>query len=137
VFIFYHKSGSVCFLTFMLMEKTCNGHQLRYLLPTARHGHIHHLSSYLCKIKRKENSSCSACGHSLQDLTYLLLDCPASEPVCAPSLALLLPLLFSGPGYWVSVDFIHAPIPRKGSGSTTTAMCNDPFLRTIFYHFQL
>jgi len=35
--------------------------------------------SYLCRIKRKESSSCSVCGHPLQDLTHLLLDCPASE----------------------------------------------------------
>jgi len=34
--------------------------------------------SYLCRKKRKENSSCSTCGHSLQDLTHLL-DCPSSE----------------------------------------------------------
>jgi len=39
------------------------------------------LSSYICTIKRKENSSCSACGHPLQGLTHLLLDCPASEPL--------------------------------------------------------
>jgi len=43
------------------------------------HGHSFLLSSYLCRIKRKKNSSCSACGHSLQDLIHLLLDCPASE----------------------------------------------------------
>jgi len=35
----------------------------------------------LCRIKRKENSSCSACGHPLQHLTHLLLDCPVSEPL--------------------------------------------------------
>jgi len=28
---------------------------------------------------KKEDSSCSACGHQLQDLTHLLLDCPVSE----------------------------------------------------------
>jgi len=38
------------------------------------------LSSYLCRIKRKENSSYSTCGHPLQDLTHLL-DCPATEPL--------------------------------------------------------
>jgi len=38
------------------------------------------ISSYRCRIKRK-NSSCSACRHQLQDLTHLLLDCPASEPL--------------------------------------------------------
>jgi len=30
------------------------------------------------KNERKINSFCSACGHPLQDLTHLLLDCPAS-----------------------------------------------------------
>jgi len=46
------------------------------------HGHSLLLSSYLCKIKRKEDFSCSACGvrTPLQDLTRLL-DCPASEPL--------------------------------------------------------
>ena len=34
---------------------------------------------YLHRISRKENSDCSACGHPLQDLNHLLLDCPASE----------------------------------------------------------
>jgi len=47
------------------------------------HGHSILLSSYLCRIKRK-NSSCSACGHPLLVRTHLLLDCPASEPLrCA------------------------------------------------------
>jgi len=84
-------------------------------------GHSLLLSSYLCRIRRKENFSCSACGHPLQDLTHLLLNCPAPEP----SLALLFPFLISGlnlgacPDCWVSVEFLHAPIPWKESGSTT------------------
>jgi len=45
------------------------------------HGHSLLLSSYLCKIKGKENSSSSTCGHPQQDLTCLLLDCLASEPL--------------------------------------------------------
>ena len=45
------------------------------------HGHSLLSSSYLHGISRKENSACSACG-SLQDLNHLLLDCPASEPLC-------------------------------------------------------
>jgi len=36
------------------------------------HGHSF-LSSYLCRIKLKENTSCNACGHQLQDLMHLLL----------------------------------------------------------------
>jgi len=79
---------------------------------------------YPCKIKRKENSSCSACGH-LQDLIHLPLDCPASEPLGAPYLTPLLPFSTSGPdlGVWsdcyVSVEFFHHLIPRNGSASTT------------------
>ena len=46
------------------------------------HGHNLLLSSYLHRISRKENSACSACGHPLQDLNHLLLDCPASELLC-------------------------------------------------------
>ena len=42
------------------------------------HGHGLLLPSYLHRISRKENSDCSACGHPLQDLNHLLLDCPAS-----------------------------------------------------------
>ena len=45
------------------------------------HGHSLLLSSYLHKISRKETSDCSACGHPLQDLNHLLLDCRASEPL--------------------------------------------------------
>jgi len=51
----------------------CELSRLRY------HGHSLLLSSYLCRIKLKENS-CSACGHQLPDLTHLL-DCSASEPL--------------------------------------------------------
>ena len=45
------------------------------------HGHSLLLSSYLHRISRKENSDCSACGHPLQDLNHLLLDCRTSEPL--------------------------------------------------------
>jgi len=44
------------------------------------HGHSLLMSSYLYRIKQK-NSSCSTCGHPLQDLICLLRDCPASELV--------------------------------------------------------
>jgi len=37
------------------------------------HGHSLLLSSYLCKIKRKENSSCSACGHHLQFTSFWII----------------------------------------------------------------
>jgi len=53
------------------------------------------LSFYLCKIKRKENSSCGTCEHHLQDLQKLISLLIVSHPSLsvAPSLALLLPFL--------------------------------------------
>ena len=44
----------------------CNGHSLL-------------LGSYLSRIDRIENSSCSACGHSSQDTSHLILHCPATD----------------------------------------------------------
>ena len=90
------------------------------------HGHSLLLSSYLHRISRKENSACSACGHPLRNLNHLL-DCLASEPlrksIFGFSLSLFLtygPDLGVWPNCWVSAEFLHAPIPRKRSGSTST-----------------
>ena len=44
----------------------CNGHNLL-------------LSSYLFRIGRIENPSCSACGHSTQDTSYLIVHSPATD----------------------------------------------------------
>ena len=44
----------------------CNGHSLL-------------LDSYLPRIGRIENPSCSACGHSSQDTSHLILYCPATD----------------------------------------------------------
>ena len=49
-----------------LSRLRCNGHSLL-------------LSSYLVRIGRQEDPSCSACGNPTQDLFHLLLDCPASD----------------------------------------------------------
>ena len=37
------------------------------------------LGSYLSRIGRIENFSCSACGHSSQDISHLILHCPATD----------------------------------------------------------
>ena len=42
-------------------------------------GHSHLLSSYLSRIGRIENPSCSACGHSSHDISHLILHCPATD----------------------------------------------------------
>jgi len=64
---FPRRNGLLRLIRCVLSLLRCHGHSL--------------LSSYLCRIKRKENSSCSACGHPLQDLTHLFLDRPASKPL--------------------------------------------------------
>ena len=37
------------------------------------------LGSYLSRVGRTENPSCSACGHSSQDTSHLILHCPAMD----------------------------------------------------------
>ena len=50
----------------VLSRLRCNGHSLL-------------LGSYLSRIGRIENSSCSACGHPSQDISHLVLHCPATD----------------------------------------------------------
>ena len=50
----------------VLFRLRCNGHSLL-------------LGSYLSRIGRIENSSCSACGHPSQDISHLILHCPAKD----------------------------------------------------------
>ena len=50
----------------VLSRLCCNGHSL-------------FLGSYLSRIGRIENSSCSACVHSSQDISHLVLHCPATD----------------------------------------------------------
>ena len=45
-------------------------------------GRILLLGSYLSRIGRIENLSCSACGHSSQDTSHLILHCPATDCWC-------------------------------------------------------
>ena len=50
----------------VLSRLRCNGHSLL-------------LGSYLSRIGRIENPSCSARGHSFQDISHLILHCPARD----------------------------------------------------------
>ena len=50
----------------VLSRLRCNGHSLL-------------LGSYLSRIGRIENSSCSACGHPSQDISHLILHCPPTD----------------------------------------------------------
>ena len=55
-----------------------------------------------------------------------LLDCTTSEPLCKSIFGSSLSILdlwsrpWVWPDCWVSAEFLRAPIPRKGSDSTTT-----------------
>ena len=53
----------------VLSRLRCNGHSLL-------------LGSYLSRIGRIENPSCSACGHWSQDISHLILHCPATDSLC-------------------------------------------------------
>ena len=80
------------------------------------------LGSYVSRIGRIENPSCSACGHSSQDTSHLILHCPATGSLRRSLLATLCLVMTSGPdpgelpGFWGSMVFRHALIPRNGSG---------------------
>ena len=95
----------------VLSRLRCNGHNLL-------------LSSYLSRIVRIENPSCSACGHSSQDTSHLILHCPATDSLRRSHFGDFLSLsTISGPGigelpgFWGSMVFVYAPIPRKRSGN--------------------
>ena len=52
----------------------------RYVLSRLRcNGHSHFLGSYLSRISRIENPSCSACGHPSEDTSHVILHCPATN----------------------------------------------------------
>ena len=55
-----------CHARCVLSRLRCNRHSLL-------------LGSYLSRIGRIENPSCSACGHPSQDISHLILHCPATD----------------------------------------------------------
>ena len=95
----------------VLSRLRCNGHSLL-------------LSCYLFRIGRIKNPCYSACRHSFQDTSYLILHCPATDfsrrSLFGDSLfffAISGPGLEKFPRFWGSMVLRHAPIPRKGSGN--------------------
>ena len=65
----------------------CNGHSLL-------------LSSYLTRIGRIKNSSCSSCGHPSQDTSHLVLHCPATDFLHRSLFGNFLPLYDLWPRPW-------------------------------------
>ena len=97
-------------------------HHARCVLSRLRfNGHSLLLGSFLSRIGRIENPSCSACGHPSQNTSHLILRYPATTLCAAHSLATLCLSTTSGPdleelpGFCGSMVFRHTPIPRKGS----------------------
>ena len=64
--IFTEELVLPCHARCVLSRLRCNGHSLL-------------LGSYLSRIGRTENRSCSACGHSSQDTSHLILLGPATN----------------------------------------------------------
>ena len=99
----------------VLSRLRCNGHGLL-------------LSSFLSRIGRIENPSCSACGHSFQDISHLILHYSATDPLHRSLFADACLCTTSGPDpggvarLLGSMVFHHAPIPREGSSIQQQSM---------------
>ena len=105
-------------------EKLVLPRHARCVLSRLRcNGHSFLLGSYLSRIGIIENPSCSACGHSSQDTSHLILTAQLRTLYAAHSSATFCLSTTSGPdleelpGFWGSMVFRHAPIPRKGLGT--------------------
>ena len=100
----------------------------RYVLSGLRcNEHSLLLSSYLCRIGRIENSSCSACG--TRPRTSLISFCTVQlRTLCVARLLanFCLSTTFGPgpgkfPGFWGLMIFRNQPIPRKGSGNNNNS----------------
>ena len=90
----------------VLSRLCCNGHSLG-------------ISSYLSRIGKIENLSCSACGHPSHNISHFILHCPATDSLRRSLFGDCLSTT-SGPGpgepgFWGCMVFHHAPFPRQGT----------------------
>ena len=95
----------------------------RYVLSRLRcNGHSLLLGSYLSRIGRIENSSCSACGHSFQDTSHLILHCPATDSLRRSIFGDSLSLYYLWPRPWGVARLLGlhglppCPHPSEGVG---------------------
>ena len=114
-------------------------HHARYVLSRLRcNGHSLLLSSYLFRIGKIENPSCSACGHLFQNTSHLILTVQLRTLCAAHFLATLCLFTTSGPGpgelssFWGSMVFCHAPIPRKRSGNNNNNNASSNYILSVF-----
>ena len=84
------------------------------------------LGSYLSRIGRIENLSCSTCGHSSQDTSHLILHCPATDSLHCSLFDDSLISLRSWPRPWGVAQLLGlhglppCPHPSEGVGLPTT-----------------
>ena len=77
--VLFHRNSSTRRFPRFPPRNLCSLVMLARVLSRLRcNGHSSLLSSYLTRIGRIENSSCSACEHSSQDTSHLILHCPAT-----------------------------------------------------------
>ena len=74
-----HLNSSICTFPQFPLRNLCS----LVRLAVFSLGHSLLLGSYLSRIGRIENPSCSACGHSSQDTSHLILHCPATDSLCS------------------------------------------------------
>ena len=83
-------------------------------------GHSFLLGPYLSRISRIENPSCSACGHSSQDISHLILHCPATDSLHRSLFGDSLSLydLWSRPWGVARIQGLHGlpPCPHSSEG---------------------
>ena len=107
----------------VLSRLRCNGHSLL-------------LSSYLSRIGRIENPSCSACGHSSQDTFHLILHCPATDSLRRSLFGDSLSLydLWSRPWGVARLLGLHGlpPCLHPSEGVGKPATTRTPRLRNLF-----
>ena len=91
-------------------------------------GHSLLLSSHLSRIGRIDNFCCSACGHSFQDTSYLILHCPATDsaPLAFWRLSVSLRPLLQALGCCPAsgAPWSSAMPPSHGKGRETTTITN-------------
>ena len=103
--IFTEELVLPCHARCVLSRLRCNGHSLL-------------LGSYLSRIGRIKNPSCSACGHSSQDTSHLILHCPATDSLCRSLFGNSLSLydFLSRPWGVARLLGLHGPHPLEGVG---------------------
>ena len=86
--------------------------------------HSTFLDTYLHRVGRAETPSCSNCGSKSQDLSHLVLDCPVLNHLRGATFGHSLSILDLWSRPWGVARLlgllIRAPIPRNGSGKSTT-----------------